>query len=428
MRDEPGGGGEHDPTSSSARRDSVAIILASATGAISAFVIQWAVGRFSTAELTAEFLVYWALLFAAFGIVGGVKNETTRAVGSARRGVSSSTRALTAALILGGAGALLVLVTAPLWAHRLIPATTPAILPVIAVAVLAYACHVTLLGSLSGRESWLGFSATMIAESVLRLVLVGAVLLVGGGLMALEVAVAVSALTWAGLLVASREARRALGARVDVGLGRLLRNHTYTITSSVASSTLIVGFPVLMQLTSRGTEAAVLASTIFAISLTRSPIMIPLQAFQGYAIVAFLRSPGSRLRALVRPLGIIGALGVVAAVAAGLVGPWLIDVLFAGKFSVAAGTFAGLMLGAATLAMLTLSGTAALASNAHVGYTTGWAAAALAAFALLLLPLPLPDRSVIALVVGPVVGLAIHLGAIALGARTAAPGPQSAIE
>lgn len=406
----------------------MAIALASATGAVSAFVIQWAVGRFSTAELTAEFLVYWALLFAVFGVVGGVKNETTRAVGSARREGSSSTRALTAALVFGGAGALLVLVTAPLWAQRLIPGTAPAILPVIAVAVLAYACHVTLLGALSGRESWLGFSATMIAESVLRLVLVGAVLLVGGGLMALEVAVAISAFTWAGLVLLSREARHALGARVDVGLGRLLRNHAYTIASSVASSTLIVGFPVLMQLTSRGTEAAVLASTIFAISLTRSPIMIPLQAFQGYAIVAFLRSSGSRLAALARPLLALGALGVVAAIAAGLAGPWLIDVLFAGKFAVAGGTFAGLMSGAATLAMLTLSGTAALASNSHVGYTTGWAAAALAALGLLLLPLPLPDRTVIALVAGPVVGLAIHLVAIGLSARAAAPPAQSAIE
>ena len=80
----------------SVRRSSTAIAAASVVVALSTFVVQWAVGRFATPELTAEFLVYWALLFAAFGVVGGVRNETTRAVGAARTRGRASTRAMSA--------------------------------------------------------------------------------------------------------------------------------------------------------------------------------------------------------------------------------------------------------------------------------------------------------------------------------------------
>lgn len=375
--------------------------------------------------MTAEFLVYWALLFAIFGVVGGIRNETTRAVGAARTQQASSTRAITAALIIGGVAALLVMISAPLWSESLVPSTAPAIVPVIGISAVLYACHMTLMGALAGMESWTRFSSLMIIESLVRLVLVGAVLLAAGGLMALELAVAASTLTWLCLLVFSSAFRRALTARTDVGLGQLFRNNLYVIASSVASSVLIVGFPVLMQLTSRGADAAVLASTIFAISLTRSPIMIPLQAFQGFAIVAFLRSEKKPLNALLPPLGILALAGGVAAIAAGLLGPWLMDVLFAGRYEVSSATFAGLMVAAATLAMLTLTGTAALARSAHIGYTSGWIVSALVAFGLLFLPLPLPDRTVIALIVGPVVGLTVHLLSVVVTSRAA---PQSAME
>lgn len=391
--------------------------MASIAAAVSAFVIQWAVGRFSSAELTAEFLVFWSLVFAGFGIVGGVRNETTRAVGSARRHGASGPRAMTAALIMGGATALLALLTAPLWAERLVPSTTPVIVPVIALAILSYACHVTMTGALSGREAWSHFSALMMTESLLRLVLVGVALLAAGGLLALEVAVALSALTWLGLLLVSPEFRRAASERTDVPLGRLLKNNLFSIASSVSSSALITGFPVLLQLTGQDADAAVLASTIFAISFTRSPIMIPLQAFQGVAIVAFLRSERNPLGALVKPLGALAGLGVVGAVAAGLLGPWLMDVLFAGKYEVSAATFAGLMIAAATLAMLTLTGTAALAKSAHLGYTGGWTIASVAAFGLLFLPLPLAVRAVVALIMGPLAGLAVHLVSIVVTVR-----------
>lgn len=375
-------------------------------------------GRFSTAEVTAEFLVYWALLFAIFGVVGGVRNETTRAVGAARSlaAADRSSRAVTAALLVGGVSALLVAASAPLWSERLVPSTSPGIIPVVGLAALAYACHVTLMGALAGAESWRRFSALMITESLVRLALVAAVLLAAGGLMALELAVAASALTWL-LLLGSSAFRRALAARTDVPLGTLLRNHLYVIVSSVASSALVVGFPVLMQLTSPDADAAILASTIFAITLTRSPIMIPLQAFQGYAIVAFLRAGRNQLTALIRPLGILAVCGLVAAVAAALLGPWVMEVLFAGKYDVTSGTFAGLMVAAATLAMLTLTGTAALARSAHLGYTTGWVTAAAVATGLLWLPLPLPERTVIALAAGPLAGLAVHLLSVVRGPR-----------
>lgn len=410
---------DQDAARSSADRTKAAgILLASAAAAGSAFVIQWLVGRFSAPELTAEFLVFWSLLFGVFGVVGGMQNETTRAVGSERRKRAGGARALVAALVVGAAACLVVLVSSPLWTQRLVPSTSPTIVVVIGAAVILYACHVTLSGALSGRESWNPFSGLMAAEAAVRLILVAVVLLTAGGLFALEVGVALGALTWLGFLLFSTESRRAAAARTDVPLRRLLRNHGYAIASSASSAALITGFPVLLQLTSQDADAAVLASTILAISLTRSPIMIPLQAFQGVAITAFLRSERGSLSALARPMAALAGLGAIGAVAAALLGPWLMDVLFAGKYDVAAGTFAGLMIAAATLAMLTLTGTATIAMNAHVGYTAGWILASVTALGLLLVPLPLTFRAVLALIVGPLVGLLVHVGTIALAGRT----------
>lgn len=415
-----GGASDHLPAARKARGRAVSILLASATAAISAFVIQWLVARFSSPELTSEFLVYWSLLFGVFGVVAGMQNETTRAVGSARRTGQARARALSAAFVVGGTTGVLVLVTSPAWAEHLVPSTSPTVVLVIAVAVVLYACHVTLSGALSGRESWNPFSGLMAAEAIARLGLVCLALIVAENLLALETGVALGAGIWLAFIALSPASLRAAGSRTDVGLGRLLRNHLYAIASSASSALLITGFPVLMALTSDDVDPAVLASTIFAISLTRSPIMIPLQAFQGVAITAFLRSRRRLLAALVRPMSALAALGIVGAIAAALLGPWVMNVLFSGKYEVTAGTFAGLMIAAATLAMLTLTGTATLALSAHVGYTGGWIVASLTATGLMFLPLPLTVRVVLALVAGPLAGLAVHLGVIA---RAAAGGP-----
>ncbi|MGA9376866.1 MAG: hypothetical protein WBV64_17915, partial [Mycobacterium sp.] len=63
-------------------------------------------------------------------------------------------------------------------------------------------------------------------------------------------------------------------------------------------------------------------------------------------------------------------------------------------------------------ALLTLTGAAAVAAALHRAYAAGWVGATLAAVALLLLPLDLETKTVVALLCGPMVGIAVHLWAL----------------
>ena len=65
-----------------------------------------------------------------------------------------------------------------------------------------------------------------------------------------------------------------------------------------------------------------------------------------------------------------------------------------------------------SVALLTLTGAAAVAAALHRAYAIGWVGATLAAALLLTLPLDLPTRAVVALLCGPMVGIAVHLMAL----------------
>ena len=68
---------------------------------------------------------------------------------------------------------------------------------------------------------------------------------------------------------------------------------------------------------------------------------------------------------------------------------------------------------AIAIALLTLTGAATVAAALHRAYAAGWISATVASMLLLLLPLDLETRTVIALLCGPMVGIAVHLAALA---------------
>jgi hypothetical protein len=73
--------------------------------------------------------------------------------------------------------------------------------------------------------------------------------------------------------------------------------------------------------------------------------------------------------------------------------------------------------GAVAIALLTVTGAATVAAALHRAYSIGWVGATVASSALLTLPLPLTDRTVVALLCGPLVGIVVHLAALARAAR-----------
>lgn len=402
------------------------ILAASASAAVSTLLITIIAARSLVADGDAgpyaSFVVFWSLLFGLYGVVNGMQNETTRAVNSSGSTLDTDPPAppgvpvFRAGLFLSTCTALVAALTSPWWGPRLVGDSMPHVVYVVAAGLVLYGLYQTWLGAASGLNDWPVFSWLMVLDAAGRLGLVIAAAVFGAGLLGTEAACVLASLTWVLLLVPMRRGRRILRARADVGWGHFLRNCLLSMVSSTSTAILITAFPTIIKLTAPDEEAGLLAGTITAISLTRSPIMIPLQAFQGVAITAFLSRRGSLLRALAKPLALIGVLGVVCAALMFVVGPWVLRVLYDPSLVATGATFAGLTLAAVPLAFITLTGTATVAASAHRWFSAGWLSAALVSTLLLFLPFTLPARVCIALFVGPLAGAAVHL----VGLRRAA--------
>ncbi|MEA5456025.1 hypothetical protein SPF06_14915 [Sinomonas sp. JGH33] len=399
--------------------------LASIVAAGSSLVIMIIAGNSLSGPDFAAFSVFWGALFGTFGTLSGIQQETTRAV---RTGVEHSSgvgsrraRVLPNAIVTGGLIALVGCISSPLWAPRILGTAWLPLILVMAAAAVSYSGHAALAGASAGYQRWGLYSLLMGAESFVRLLLIAGLALIGAGLFGLEAGAAAAAVVWLGFIALSGQARRAAAARADVDRARLWQTTGHAILSALSTAVLIVGFPVLLGATSSSAEIASAGGLLLAIQLTRAPIMVPLQAFQGVAVSAFVAHRSRGVAALVKPLAFCAATGAVGAVAAGLLGPWIMSVLFPGRFDVGPYLLAALTFDAALMAAVTLSGTATLALGRHRIYSTGWVTATVVAVGLLLCPLPLGVRCSLALGLGPLAGVVVHLLGITAASHEASP-------
>jgi len=217
---------------------------------------------------------------------------------------------------------------------------------------------------------------------------------------------------WLLVLTVSPSARVAARVRTPGGTATFLRGAAHSIAAAGASAVLVMGFPVLLKATS-GELGAAGGVVILAVTLTRAPLLVPLTAMQGNLIAHFVDHRGHRLKSLISPALMVLALGTVGVLAAWLVGPWLIRVAFGAEYAPPGSLLAWLTAGAVAIALLTLTGAATVAAAQHRAYSIGWVGATVASTALLSLPLDLEDRTVVALLCGPLVGIAVHLAALA---------------
>lgn len=405
--------------------------IASIVSALSGYVVLILVARGLPPDVNADFLVFWSLLFGGFGVLGGIQQETTRAVGMSQiagtrpRGV----RVLPVALLVAVALAGLVAVAAPLWRPAMLPGQTGWAAAAVCLSWICYAGHLQVIGALAGRRQWSVNAVIIGGESALRLVLVAMALLIGAGLFGVEVASAASVVLWFVVLALSRRARRAAAARGDDGWRVLLRRLLQAMLASAGSAVLVVGFPTLLRATTDDATWAGAAPLVLAISMTRAPLMLPLTAYQSVVISYFLDPPGRRSAALLKIVGAVGAVGAIGALAAALLGPWLMVTFFGPEYRMSGLVLGALTAASAVLAALTVTGACVLAVGRHTAFATGWLAAAGVAVGVLLLPLTLDLRAVLALACGPLVGLFVHVAALKPvlrdGARARAEGPTA---
>lgn len=426
------------------RYQSLALLGSSLLAAVSTLLVTMIAQRALNGSELTEFLLFWAALFTVTGIITGIQPEITRAVGTARtravadralanRAASAEgsapqgARVVTVTAALGAIAGALVLVSSPLWAGQQIPHSAAVGVTVMAVGVFLYALQATMSGVTAGEDRWYLFAAVGGLESAGRLILMLAAALMIPSLAGLEVATVVPMGLWLILAFVTVSGRRLWVARADVPAGRLITNILWSFLSSAAAAVLMMGFPNVLKASGAAeSEPVVLGTLILAISITRSPIMIPLQAFQGVAVSAFLKQRHRPVAAFIKPAAAVVAVGAVGALAAYLVGPLLFRLIYppaAGAESAYEAAASGITLGAlvfasALLALMTLSGNMALAVNQHRIYLAGWVVAAVVTLGLaFLLPAPLVPRAVVALVVGPVCGFVVHMVGVSMASR-----------
>ena len=432
------------------RYQSLALLGSSLLAAVSTLVVTMIAQRALNGSELTEFLLFWAALFTVTGIITGIQPEITRAVGTARTravadralanraasgGAASAegsapqgARVVTVTAALGAIAGALVLVSSPLWAGQQIPHSAAVGVTVMAVGVFLYALQATMSGVTAGEDRWYLFAAVGGLESAGRLILMLAAALMIPSLAGLEVATVVPMGLWLILALVTVSGRRLWVARADVPARRLTTNILWSFLSSAAAAVLMMGFPNVLKASGAAeSEPVVLGTLILAISITRSPIMIPLQAFQGVAVSAFLKQRHRPVAAFIKPAAAVVAVGAAGALAAYLVGPLLFRLIYppaAGAESAYEAAASGITLGAlvfasALLALMTLSGNMALAVNQHRIYLAGWVVAAAVTLSLaFLVPAPLVPRAIVALAVGPVCGFVVHMVGVALASRT----------
>lgn len=398
------------------RAGAASVGVASVAAAIAGYAVLVIVARYVTPAVNADFLVFWSVFFAGYAVLGGLQQEATRAVGTAwldeRDQAPVGARVMPWSLLIGGGVALAVAALAPWWFPAILTGQSWATLAVLCLSIVVLAGHVTLGGALAGRRQWTTSAVLVGGESTLRLVLVGVAATLGAGLLGLEVATAASAAFWLVLITVRRVARSATTARSSDGPRRMVSRSLQAMLASAGTAVLVVGFPTILRLSSDVSEWATAAPLVLAISLTRAPLLLPLNAYQGVAIGYFLDPHRRRGPALARIVFTIIGLGLIGAVLAWLFGPWIMAAFFGPDYRVSGVLLGVLTLAAVVLAVLTITGACVLAIGRHRAYALGWIVAAVVSTGLVFLDIPLTERAALALAVGPALGAAMHVAAL----------------
>lgn len=388
------------------RASALPVLVAALASGVAGYVVLVLAARVLDPADNARFLVFWGVLFGSFGVLIGVTTEVTRAVFASRWEPGGGRTAVMPVTVAGGAlVALVIAVSGIWWSPALFGDEWLPLLVAAVVGVLLFVVHATLGGVAAGRADWSSYSTLVGIEAMVRLMLCAIAAVVGAHVVGLAWAVSLACGTWAALALVSGRCRTLWGVRVDLAGGRLARRLVAACTASGVSALLLVGYPVLLSATTPDDVYATAAPIVLAVSLSRAPLLVPLGAYQNVVVT---RVAESGIRALVPVVGTLGALTAVGTVGAWLLGPWALRVVNP-DYHVSGPVFAALMLAAGLVALLTVTGAAAIALDHHIVYLAGWIGATVAAAGVLLAPGSLEQRVLGSLLLCPLLGVAVHL-------------------
>ena len=151
---------------------------------------------------------------------------------------------------------------------------------------------------------------------------------------------------------------------------------------------------------------------ITAVTLTRAPLLVPLQRFLPALIVHLTGHRAAPLPTVLRLLGWCVAASLAGGALAWLFAVPVASLFFPTELVADAATFAVLTVASGALAVLMVTGAAVLAAERHAVYVAGWLVATVMAVALLLTGVDPAVRAALAVGVAPLVGAAVHLVAV----------------
>ncbi len=403
------------PTGPVARGSMARVGTATAVTALCGYAVLYLAARDLEPVGFSVFGVFWGAFGLVTGAAFGLLQEATREVRSTGyTDIVAGPRAhpMRVAALVGIAAAGLIATSSPLWSAHVFAESRWLSVALLAVGLAGFCLHATLMGMLAGLDRWTAYGSLMVTDAGLRMIVAVVTFLVGWGLAGYLWATVAGAIAWLIMVIVSPVARTAANLLTPGSTMTFLRGAAHSIAAAGASAILVMGFPVLLKATS-GDLGATGGVVILAVTLTRAPLLVPLTAMQGNLIAHFVDQRTHRLRALIGPTAVVMSVGLVSVLAAGVFGPWLLRSAFGADYVTSGALLAWLTAAGVVIALLTVTGAATVAAAVHRAYSLGWVSATVASTALLLLPLDLQTRTVVALLCGPLVGIAVHLGALA---------------
>lgn len=406
--------------------------------ALSGFLVVIVATRTLDEEAGKHFQAYWGLFFACTGILDGIMQETTRTISAQkeeahlypRGGIEKHSHALAPwhfALLVGLGAAALSLVTEPLWVSRILGDHHMTGSGLLALGLCLYAFQAVLSGAISGWERWPQYARLIALDSGIRFALSALAALFGWNILPFLVITVVGTLSWLIILAADPTARAHLRTPGPVFLGDFSRRAGAAMVATGASAVIITGVAPLIQVTMEeptSDTGVALTGIMLAVSLTRAPILVPLQRFQSALIVYFVRHRARMRQAVAAPAAASLAVGVAGAGLAWLIGPWILGVGWDHDpaYAVPGPLLAALTFASSCTGVLVITGSATIAAERHRLYVAGWVAASATVCAVLWYGSDPLHTIPLALTAGPILGALVHLGALRAGAaRTGGP-------
>lgn len=400
------------PEAGSARTGLTLILASTVVAGAAGYIVQALVPAFSEQSDYLTFTVTWSAMYLVVAAVAGLQQEVTRAA-SPRLGSASPRRVLMTFTVTAAAVcAVAVLATSFLWAPAAFGAEAVAVMPSILVGTVGYVLVAVLSGVFYGARRWRAVAGMTVVDSLLRLTTVTTVVALGLTGSAYAWAIALPFLgSFAVLWVI--DGRRAVNEiRLDAPLSTLARNSVSTVGAALATGVMISGLPLVLGVTSTGLGDTTLAAVILVITLTRAPLIIPLLALQSYLVVTFRDGPRLAARRTLVWGGMLLGVTATLSVASVVVGPWVVELLYHGRYQLAPGVYAVIVASAGLTALLCLTGPAALARGRHRSYVAGWSMSSVALLAGLALAPSDVWATVGVIACAPLLGAAVHLWAL----------------